>query len=115
MPDEDKPLARTRIIQRFEASVHGEGDAVFVTKKAVRKPRQTVAEAVDAYPDGVVHSEGHRTRNAARSAQKRINLRKGAWAAFEEYAIEAAVVNDAEGGWSVVVYVTDPRLDRGAL
>lgn len=117
-------MPNPRIIARFEGDTY-DADAPWVTKKAMRRPKDTVRLAMDAYPDWVVHSEGHVSRNAARTSQKYIRARRGAWEEFEEYNLEVQVFPDfpelfKEQGtlyrstWNVAVCVQFP-LDRGAL
>jgi hypothetical protein len=52
-------------------------------KKSLRAPAETVRLAREAEGKAVVHSEGHTTKNAARSAVKRIHA--GQFSAWREY------------------------------
>lgn len=84
-------------------------------KKTIRDPHETLRLAVEAYPEGVVHSSGHKTKNAAVSAKKRVDYRKGLWVELDEYHLVAWVVEEPDKGtWAMVVGVEFP-LDRGAL
>ncbi len=118
-------MPNPRIIARFEGDSY-DADAAWVTKKALRRPKDTVAQAVENYPNYVVHSEGHVSRNAARTSQKYIRSRRGAWEEFDEYNIHVAVFPDFpedfkelgpsgyEGTWCVAICVEFP-IDRGSL
>src|ERR1044072_69500 len=86
-------MPNPREIARFEGDTY-DADAAWITKKALRRPKDTFQHAMDSYPEWVVHSEGHVSRNAARTSQKYIRARKGAWAAFDEYNIKVGVFPD---------------------
>jgi hypothetical protein len=58
--------------------------------------------AADSYPEAVVHSAGHTTQNAARSAVKRIQAGEGGW---DRYPNRVAFVRRNPDGksWDVAV------------
>jgi hypothetical protein len=88
-------------------------------KKRLRAPEDTVAEArrlateagPDAEPPAVVHSEGHTTENAARSAVKRIHSGRFLWGQWTG-KIHAYVVPYDDGTWGVAITWTGPRDEK---
>jgi hypothetical protein len=77
-------------------------------KKSLRSPAETVRLAKEAPGRAVVHSEGHATQNAARSAVKRIHA--GQFSAWKENKgrIHAYVIPYDDDTWGVAVtWLTD--------
>jgi hypothetical protein len=91
-------------------------------KKRLRTPEETVraarklaaeAEARGEEPGAVVHSEGHTTENAARSAVKRIHSGRFLWGQWKG-SIHAYVVPYDDGTWGVAITWTGPTGDDDA-
>lgn len=94
-------------------------DPAQTRKKRLRAPEETVkaarALAVDAAkrgaePGAVVHSEGHTTENAARSAVKRIHSGRFLWGQWHG-KIHAYVVPYDDQTWGVAITWTGPTDD----
>lgn len=88
-------------------------------KKGLRPPDETIrlayaeakrAKAANEAPGAVVHSEGHTSQNAARSAVKRIHA--GAFGAWQEYKgrVHAYVVPYNDSTYGVSVAWTGPTV-----
>jgi len=92
-------------------------------KKRLRAPAETVEAArklaVEAArkgeePGAVVHSEGHTTENAARSAVKRIQSGRFLWGQWAG-KIHAYVIPYDDGTWGVAITWTGPTKEtKGA-
>lgn len=125
LPDsEGIEMPNPRVLARYDGA-HYDSDRAWAVKKALRRPEATVKMAVESYPEWVVHSEGHVSRNAARTTQKYIRGRKGMWSDYYEYNLKVEVFPDFPedhekdpdgytGTWCVAVAVEFP-IDRGAL
>lgn len=72
-------------------------------KKSLREPAETVRLAREEKGRAVVHSEGHTTQNAARSAVKRIH--SGQFSAWREFhgKLHAYVIPYDDGTYGVAV------------
>jgi hypothetical protein len=88
-------------------------------KKRIRSPEETVRLAQEAAaearergdePGAVVHSEGHITQNAARSAVKRIHSGKYLWGQWAG-KIHAYVVPYDDDTYGVAIAWTEPSED----
>lgn len=73
-------------------------------KKKLREPGETVALAQKHKGKAVIHSKGHTTENAARTAVKRIHSGQFLWSEWKDQ-IHAYVVpeQDNPGHWAVAV------------
>lgn len=93
-------------------------------KKGLRTPDETIrlaydeakrAKAEKSEPGAVVHSEGHTTQNAARSAVKRIHAGSfGAWRDFKG-RVHAYVVPYDDSTFGVGVTWTGPTTTSGPV
>lgn len=84
-------------------------------KKSLREPAETVRLAKASPGKAVVHSEGHATQNAARSAVKRIHA--GQFSAWRDNkgSIHAYVIPYDDETWGVAVtWLTDEERARRA-
>lgn len=80
-------------------------------KKSLRAPAETVELARRNPGQAVVHSEGHTTKNAARSAVKRIH--SGQFSAWKEYhgRLHAYVIDYDDNTFGVAVtWLTDAEM-----
>jgi hypothetical protein len=80
-------------------------------KKSLREPHETVRLAREAAGRAVVHSEGHTTKNAARSAVKRIH--SGQFSAWREFkgSLHAYVIDYDDDTFGVAVTWTGDEKD----
>ena len=84
-------------------------------KKSLRDPEETVRLARENPGKAVMHSEGHTTKNAARSAVKRIH--SGQFSAWRRYhgRLHAYTVDYDDDTFGVAVtWLTDDELTRRA-
>lgn len=82
-------------------------------KKSLRSPAETVRLARENPGQAVVHSEGHTTKNAARSAVKRIH--SGQFSAWKEFhgRLHAYTVDYDDATYGVAVtWLTDAEIAR---
>lgn len=88
-------------------------DPETMRKKRLREPEETIAMAREVAPRAVVHSEGHVSDNAARSAVKRIHA--GQFGAWREYhgRLHAYVIPYDDGTWAVAVAWTEGENGNG--
>lgn len=90
-------------------------EPVATEKKSLRTPAETVALARREPGRAVVHSEGHTSKNAARSAVKRIH--SGQFSAWKENhgRIHAYVIPYDDDTYGVAVtWLTDEEVARRA-
>ncbi len=82
-------------------------------KKSLREPHETVELARQNPGRAVVHSEGHTTKNAARSAVKRIHA--GQFSAWKEFhgKLHAYVIDYDDNTFGVAVTWTGDEAEQG--
>ncbi|AWY07295.1 hypothetical protein SEA_ARACELI_56 [Streptomyces phage Araceli] len=88
-------------------------EPVTTEKKSLRTPAETVELARRTPGKAVVHSEGHTSKNAARSAVKRIH--SGQFSAWKEFhgRLHAYVIDYDDDTFGVAVtWLTDEEMAR---